>query len=271
MTHEFTTPIEPVAARRGSLARIGLLGAATAALVAVGILAVAATAAPSGTIAANTTGSTSASIDLPVGAPLDGPMGGRFGGMRGFGGMPGFGGITITAISGSNVSLKTVDGWTRTIAIAGDTTLEKAGATITLTDLKVGDQVQIRQTRLDDGSFKVTELHVLLPRAGGIVTAVTGSTITVEGRDGTTTTIKVIASTTYQVGRADGKALTDIEVGMHLMAVGTENADGSLTASAVRAVDPANMPGRGGLGPWKGQGHGPWGDGSAPSSDGAAG
>ena len=35
----------------------------------------------------------------------------------------GFGGITITAISGSNLSLKTEDGWTRTIAVESDTTI----------------------------------------------------------------------------------------------------------------------------------------------------
>jgi len=265
MTDSQTTPTLAVAAKRAPIARIGLLGAGAAALVAVGMLAAAATAAPSGTIAANTTGSTSASIDLPVGAPLDGPMGGRFGGMHGFGG------ITITAISGSNVSLKTVDGWTRTIAIAGDTVLQKEDATIALSDLKVGDQVQVRQTRLDDGSFKVTELHVLLPRAGGTVTAVTGTTITVEGRDGSTTTINVTAGTTYQVGTNEDAALADIKVDMHLMAVGTVNADGSFTASAVRAVDPANLPGRGGHGPWDGQGRGPWGNGSAPTTDGTEG
>ncbi len=269
MTESQTTPTVAVATKRTPIARIGLLGAAAAALVAVGLLAAAATAAPSGTIAANTTGSTSAGIDLPAGAPFGGPLGGPMGGR--FGGMHGFGGINITAISGSNVSLKTADGWTRTVAIAGDTTLEKAGATIALTDLKVGDQVQIRQTRLDDGSFKVTELHVLLPRAGGKVTAVTGSTITVERPDGTTTTIKVTAGTTYQVGTNEDAALSDIKVDMHLMAVGTESADGSFTATAVRAVDPANLPGRGGHGPWDGQGHGPWGNGSGSSSNGAAG
>jgi len=183
MTDSQTTPTLAVATKRAPIARIGLLGAAAAALVAVGILAAAATAAPSGTIAANTTGSTSASIDLPVGAPLDGPMGGRFGGMHGFGG------ITITAISGSNVSLKTADGWTRTIAVTGDTTLMEGDATITLSDLNVGDEVRFKQTQENDGTFTVTDLHVVLPHVGGSVTAVDGSTITVTQRDGSTATI----------------------------------------------------------------------------------
>ena len=42
----------------------------------------------------------------------------------------GFGGITITAIDGSNLSLKTEDGWTRTIAVTSDTAVTRAGKTI---------------------------------------------------------------------------------------------------------------------------------------------
>lgn len=247
-----TTPTPEVAARRSSVARIGILGALAAGIVGAAILIFGTTATPAGTLAA-ANGATSTAVDLQGRGSRDGDMGG-------FGGH-GFRGITIAAMTGSNVSLKTVDGWTRTITIASDTALTKGTATITLSDLKVGDEVRFAQTRQTDGSFSITKLTVVLPHAGGTVTAVSGSSITVTRRDGTAATIKVTSSTTYEVGDTTGKALTDVKVGMFVGAVGTLNSDGSLTASAVRAIDPASFPGRGDHG-----GHGPWDNGAAPDA-----
>ena len=252
MMDDQTTPTTEVAARPSSVARIGILGALAAGIVGAAILIFGTTATPAGTLAA-ANGASSTAIDLQGRGPGDGDMGG-------FGGR-GFGGITITAISGSDVSLKTVDGWARTITIASDTALTKGGATITLSDLKVGDEVRFAQTRQTDGSFTITKLNVVLPHVGGAVTAVSGSSITVTQRDGTSATIKVTAGTTYEVGDTTGKAITDVKVGMFVGAVGTLNTDGSLTATAVRAIDPASFPGRGDH-----DGHGPLDNGAAPDA-----
>ena len=81
---------------------------------------------------------------------------GRFGGQ-------GFREITITAISGSNVTLSTDDGWTRTIAVTDAVDLTKGGQDIAVSDLKVGDQVRFRQTRNDDGTYTVNALAVVVP------------------------------------------------------------------------------------------------------------
>lgn len=252
MVESQTTPTVAVATKRAPIARIGLLGAVAAALVAAGMLAAAATAGPNGALAV---GDTPGGDPIGLGGrgPADGPMGGRFGGKLGFGS------ITITGISGSNVSLETGDGWTRTIAVTADTTLMEGDATITLSDLNVGDEVRFKQTRGDDGTFTVTDLHVVLPHVGGAVTAVDGSTITVTQRDGSTATIKVTSATTYTVGKTDGKSLADVTVGMFVGAVGTLNSDGSLTASQVHAMDPGSKPGFGDRG-----GHGPWNMGPGP-------
>jgi hypothetical protein len=154
-------------------------------------------------------------------------------------------GITITAIDGSNISLKTVDGWTRTIAIASDTVLQKAGATIKLSDLKVGDAVRFRQTVQTDGTYKIDRLDVVLPVVGGTVKSTSGSTITLTQRDGTTATVTVTSSTTYRVNGASG-ALSAIKAGMFLRAEGTQASDGTVTASRVDAFDASSVPGRGG-------------------------
>ena len=238
-----TVPVE----RTGSapIARIGLVGAAAAALVAVGILAAGATATPSGTLAAdNATTTLAGNVQVLENA---GP---GFGG-PGFGGRHGFGGVTITAISGSSISLETADGWTRTILVDSGTTYSESGDAIALSDLAVGDQVHFEQTLEDDGTFSIDAIAVIPPHVGGTVTAISGSTITVEQRDGTSATVNVTGDTTYRVS-GDDAALADVEVGMFLVAEGTENSDGSLTATAVRAADRGSMPGPGGhhRGPW---------------------
>ncbi len=171
---------------------------------------------------------------LPAfGLPI-GPGAGSFGGPGfGFGGF-GLGQITITGIDGSNVSLKTDDGWTRTIAVTSDTKITKAGKTITVDDLAVGDHVRIAQDRASDGTYTVTAIIVVLPSVAGQVSAIDGDTITVTQPGGTKTTVHVSGSTTYTV---DGKAgkLSDIKVGAFIVAEGTQRSDGSLDAAAVRA------------------------------------
>jgi hypothetical protein len=242
--------VQAVAAERpkpASLARIGLVGIAAAALLAVAILAIGSTATPAGTLAAGSTsnGSTGATVlDLNFGGGGPGDHGGF-----------GMGGATITAISGNSISLATADGWTRRITVDSGTTYAKGGATIALGDLKVGDQVGFRETKETDGSYSIDSIDVVLPHAGGSVTAVSGSTITVADRDGTSVTIKVTGSTTYDVAGATAK-LSDIKVGMFLDAEGTQNSDGSLTATTVRAGDQGGPGGRG-------FGHGPDGDNDA--------
>lgn len=240
----------PAADRRtATLARIGLLGIAAAALVAVAVLAVGSTFAPTRTLAGN--GSTNGTTGAVEG--LRGFGGPGFGG-PGFGGRGGpghsFGGITVTAISGNDISLETEDGWTRTITVDDETELSKSGDEISLADLAVGDRIGFRQTLEDDGTWTIDAIAVILPHVGGEVTAIDGSTITVEGRDGMTSTITVDGDTTYQVD-GDDATLADVEVGMVLIAEGTENADGSLAAIEVKAADPADFfgrPGRHGFG-----------------------
>lgn len=252
MDDSVTLPVE----RTGPspIARISLVGAAAAALVAVAMLAVGATASPAGTLAAGTNaGTTTSGAVLAFGGDGDG-----FG--RGFGRGHGFGGIEITAISGSRLTLETEDGWTRTITVDSGTTYTESGDEIALADLSIGDEIRFQQTREDDGTYTIDAVAVIPPHAGGTVTVIWGSTITVQRRDGTTASIKVTAATSYSVAGDDDAALADVEVGMFLVAEGTENSDGSLTATEVRAADPDSMPGPGGRG---GHGHGPWGDNDA--------
>ncbi len=175
----------------------------------------------------------------PGGPKLDGhgfrfaPGFGDFGGFGGRGFGVGLGGVTITAINGSNISLKTDDGWTRTITVTSDTAITRAGTTIAVGDLKVGDEISFNQDRQDDGTYTITEIRVVLPTVAGQVTKVDGSTITVKRFDGTTQTIHVDAGTTFRIAGVTNPTASDVKVDSFIVAQGTQRADGSLDADAV--------------------------------------
>jgi len=248
----------PAISRQALVARIGLLGITAAALVAAALLVFSSTASPNGTLAAGSNGGTNGGVDVLNGGP--GIAG--FRGGHGFG----FGGITITAIDGNAISLSTEDGWTRTITVDSGTTYSKSGDTIALGDLKVGDQIGFRQTREDDGTWTIDSVVVIPPHVGGEVTKVDGSTITLTQRGGTTATITVNGQTTYAVNGDDSAALADVKVGMLLVAEGTKNSDGSLTATRVRAANASVFEGRGRPGRGFHFGPGPDGDSDDPAS-----
>jgi hypothetical protein len=179
--------------------------------------------------------------------------------MGDFGGIGrGFGAITITSINGSDLALKTDDGWTRTVAVTAATTITKAGAAITVADLAVGDEIRFAQTKATDGTYSITKVVVVMPSLSGQVTAKTSDTISITRRDGTTATIHVNGSTTYTVEGVASATLADIAVGMHIRAEGTDNSDGSLDASIVAS----------GFGGHDGHGFGPGGPGHDGDDDG---
>lgn len=154
---------------------------------------------------------------------------------------PGHGPITIVAIAGSQVSLRTVDGWTRTITIAPTTTITKAGQTINVADLKVGDAIRFHQVRNADGTFTVDAVVVPTPETphvAGLVITKTSTTITIKRGDGSTATIHVTDKTTYRVKGKAAATIADIAVGDRLHASGTIRADGSLDAIAVGTKGP---------------------------------
>ena len=233
--------------------RIGIVAGSAILFVIGAVAAMGASPGPVSTPAAGTDDGTNPPANPAV--PFDGAMP-RIGILgpgpdaRGGPGLKlgGFGDITISAIDGSNVSLKTNDGWTRTITIGSSTKVTKGSQTISAGDLRVGDQIVFGETKASDGSFTIDQVRVVLPIVGGQVTAVGTDSITIDQRGGGSATIHVDASTTYDIdGNATGK-LSDITVGSRVVAEGTQRSDGSLDASTVHAGT-RTKPGPGGMGP----------------------
>jgi hypothetical protein len=240
--------------------RSAALAAAAAGLLLVGAAGFALAASPS----SDPSGAPAATADPNASGPPGPPGGHGFGpgflgkgrgaGMPGglFGGLFGgparaFGAIHVTAIDGSNLSLATEDGWTRTISVGSDTTITRAGETIAVGDLAVGDEVRFSETRKTDGSYSIDRLDVVLPTIAGEVTAAGGSTITVKRFDGTTATVHVSGDTTYAARGSTSASLSDVSVGSYVVVQGTARDDGSIDALRVGIGQPTTVEGR--LGP----------------------
>jgi hypothetical protein len=213
-----------------SRTRLGLVAAGAVALVA---------------IAAATSMAASPAPSTTPNGPGNGPSSGTNDGLPGFknGGRDGFrfGGpielrqITITAISGNDITLGTADGWHRTITITSSLTLTKGGQTITAAELKVGDQVSFKQTHNSDGSFTVTDLEVVVPAIRGQVSGVTSGGFKVTTRDGSVWTITTNGSTKVKVGQADG-SLSDVKDGDTVVVAGNTTGENAMTALGVRVA-----------------------------------
>lgn len=207
-------------------------GAAVALAVGIVATSLAATPAPSATGSTSdpTTGLNTApflALDPAVDEAIDLDHLGRGG--------RGFRDITIKAISGSNVTLATDDGWTRTIAVTGSVVLTKGGQAIELSDLAVGDQVRFSQSRNDDGTYTVQAIAVVVPSVRGTVSDVSASGFKVTTRDGSVWTIAVNGSTTYRFGTGAG-TLADVKNGTVARVQGTSTGDNALTALSVRVA-----------------------------------
>ena len=148
--------------------------------------------------------------------------------------------ISIVSIDGSKLSLQTTDGWTRTIDATG-ATVTKGGQSIALTDLKVGDQINFREARQSDGTYKITTIQVFLPTASGTVTAVTSGSVTISQGNGSSKTLTLTGSTTYSEA---GTAVTSsaLVVGARISAQGTVDSAGNFTATAI-TIAPSSVQG----------------------------
>ena len=116
--------------------------------------------------------------------------------------------------------------------MTSETRITKGGQPITVSGLAVGDEVRFSQTKNTDGSYTITAIVVPTPVAGGEVTAVDATTITVKGIGGTTRVITVNGATVYQMGKTTGTK-ADAKVGTRVTAQGTIS---GTTFTAITAV-----------------------------------
>ncbi len=211
-------------------------GGVAAALLALGIAAgLGATALTAH--AASLSGLQATFATLTGGANNGGPgNGGPGNGGSGMG--PGrAGALTVSGVSGQTITAKRPDGTSVTVNVTASTHYTRAGKTVSLSAITAGEAIHVMGQRNSDGSIAATRVDIVLPHAGGKVTAISGSTITIQDRQGATQAIHTSASTTVQrAGQA--ASLGDIVVGAQIGAEGTKNSDGSLNAEVIQIVLP---------------------------------
>ncbi len=149
--------------------------------------------------------------------------------MRGQGG-----GLTVTAVASGTITATGKNGKSVTIHTTSSTSYTRAGKTVAASTLAKGDHIAVRGQRNSDGSINATAIQIVLPVYAGKVTAISGSTITIQSpRDSATSyTIHVVSGATIRRA-GQSAALSDIAVGDRIVATGTLNSDKSLDAEAI--------------------------------------
>ncbi len=165
----------------------------------------------------------------------------------------------VSGVSGTTITVTGRDGTSKTIATTNTTTFELDGSASSLSAIAAGQFIRAEGTSDANGVFTATAVYASTTQpagrpgearqadgshAGGQVSGVSGTTITVTGRDGTSKTIATTNTTTFEL---DGSAssLSAIAAGQFIRAEGTSDANGVFTATAVYAstTQPAGRPG----------------------------
>ena len=154
---------------------------------------------------------------------------------------------TVASVSGSTVTITRRDGSASKVVLTDSTTYELAGKAATKDAVVTGAQLVARGTLAADGTLTASSVEVAPATSAGVVKEKGSSSLTLTTRDGSTVTIKVSSSTTYQVGGVTTPTLADVKVGDVVMAAGSRNADGSLSATVVRSHAAGMFGGPGGM------------------------
>jgi hypothetical protein len=152
---------------------------------------------------------------------------------------------TVASVSGDTVTVTQRDGATSKVVLTGSTTYQLAGQAATKDAVVAGARIVARGALASDGTLTASSVDVAPATAAGTVKEKGTSSLTLTTRDGSSVTIKVSSSTTYQVGGVTTPTLADVKVGDIVMAAGSRNADGSLSASVVRSAPAGRFGGPG--------------------------
>ena len=104
----------------------------------------------------------------------------------------------VVSVNGSEVVVAQRNGLHVTVNTSGSTAYEQDGQAAVAADLKVGSAVSVTGTLSSDKTeIDATVVQIVLPSVAGRVTAVSGTTITITGFNGTET-VTTGSSTTFR-------------------------------------------------------------------------
>jgi hypothetical protein len=261
---EARRPRRPLS-RPARVALIGGLAAGTAFAAVTGVASASSSRAKSRGPAGGRVAPAAPGPGLPgPGAPAGSGPGGAPAGRGPGGGPPGVGGPggggTITAVSGSTLELRTMNG-TETVHTSASTTYSKEMATTRFSDLAVGDVVQVTGVPASasagsssrgsssappppgTGAVDATAVMVVEPSFTGRVTSDSNGTLRLVGPDGQLLSVSTTGATRYYRGtsRTEASAISD---GDHVVAEGAQTSLTHLTADVVALAPTPPAPGR---------------------------
>jgi hypothetical protein len=250
------TPAEPVARRGGKLRMAGI----ALSIAVVGALAGFVVTRAGAPALANTTASSSKPSPSPsTHKPSFGPRGGfacgeGFGGggfhSGGFGGPASFGGGfcggatgTVTKISGTTLTLRTLTG-TLTVTTSSSTKYSRENAQVNFSAIEIGEVVAVRsapstsKTAPATAPTKIaaTAITIQVPSVSGRVQSVSLSTITLVTSDGQLEYVTVSTSTAYHGVRGATAALSSIKAGVYVVAQGAQIALNQISADNIQVL-----------------------------------
>jgi hypothetical protein len=155
---------------------------------------------------------------------------------------------SVTEVGSDHLKVHTKSGDDVTVAVNADTIIRANDHLAGLTDIKVGDRVNVNARVNADGSVTALRIEVEDEHGGGNgnddhgaeltgnIASISAGAITVTTGGGSTITVNISATTSIRHG-ATTLAPSDLKVGNHVEVKGALNADGSIAATSIKVED----------------------------------
>ncbi|HSY51004.1 MAG TPA: DUF5666 domain-containing protein [Thermoanaerobaculia bacterium] len=147
----------------------------------------------------------------------------------------------IASISSASITVTAAGGKSVVVNISTTTVLQHGSTTLSFSDLKVGNQVEVKGLLNSDGSIAASLIQVEDTGSGGhpeavdfsgTITAVSTTSVTIKA--GPTSATIGLTSTTMVVNGDHPGSVADLKVGQHVEVHANRLADNSLVATEVR-------------------------------------
>jgi hypothetical protein len=144
----------------------------------------------------------------------------------------------VASISGSTISLTSGNkGAQVTVTTTSATKYYIAGQQVAASQLQQNDQIDVAGPGSEKSGVTAAAIFIQEPKVSGKVTGITGSTITIQTKNGATWTVTVSSETKYlQAGQP--AQLSDIQKGSMIEASGPQSGDNALTALIIHIAAP---------------------------------
>jgi hypothetical protein len=138
--------------------------------------------------------------------------------------------FTVTQVSGGTIAATKADGTAVTITVTSGTAILRAGQPATLADITPGTKLRVAGKGEGSGTITASKIEIVLPEVAGPITAISGSSLTIQAKQGTRV-IQMTDSTRLYAAQTNAPlSASALQVGVMIHATGILNSDGSLSA-----------------------------------------